>query len=479
MTQQLLTMINQLTLARLEAGIDERENLPYKISELLPQNQKQEREAAEQFYRETVDRERKQGHIVPFERLCQICDYHPMAKRMLELALAEYSYPQLKEYFRWLGLAEGVSLELVQQLFWEKEEEQPDIYEQKEAYKQVSKILKSTQNGELFSRRIFSMDERIYQYLLGDNQPEQSLCFFINPEIFKGSLPLWIHESQAKEMEEYLLQGVKLFHLRGEQGNGKRHLIRYLCQQYNFPLLEINGKLLGHLEFPELKEAVWGLKREMLLRESALCIYNIKEFSQTEKGWETCYLLKEVIEPLLDTDYPVFICSDKGSNLVMETEGFIGQLILEPLNRQERYALWKGFAKVWGLRDLQEEILSSKFRLNAKEIKKVASRLAFRQEREELTEEIIHQECMLLMKDNAMGNLKSEKTPQTLEELKLPQTQKDIIRHIVSHITYRYQVYDQWKLEKKYPYGKTVSALFTGPPGTGKTMAAHVIANML
>ncbi|MFR8334600.1 MAG: AAA family ATPase [Oscillospiraceae bacterium] len=41
------------------------------------------------------------------------------------------------------------------------------------------------------------------------------------------------------------------------------------------------------------------------------------------------------------------------------------------------------------------------------------------------------------------------------------------------------QVLDDWDLRGKYPYGRCVSALFSGPPGTGKTMAAQVLASRL
>ncbi|MBQ7840692.1 MAG: ATP-binding protein [Lachnospiraceae bacterium] len=34
-------------------------------------------------------------------------------------------------------------------------------------------------------------------------------------------------------------------------------------------------------------------------------------------------------------------------------------------------------------------------------------------------------------------------------------------------------------MEEKYPYGKNISALFIGPPGTGKTMAVDIISGLI
>lgn len=477
--QHWISMVNTITLARLGNIFENREKLPYKVKELLPTNSKSEVELAEQFYRKQIEEVKSEGRIIPFERLCEICEYDHTTKRLLELSLAIYTYPQIKELFRWMGREEAVTLELVQELFLGNEEETLTYQKQKRSYKLLSRILKPIITGDSFLSHCFSMDERVYGYLLGDWQPEEELEIFLNPEPAVEEPQLWIHEKQAKELEEYFLSNVSLFQLRGEPGTGKRHLAHFVCEKYNFPLIEVNGKKLGYLEIGKLKEVIWKLKREILLQEAALCVYGIEQESKEGKGWQIEYLMEEVILPLLETDYPIFVCSDTKTNLTAATERFMGQILLEPLSRMERHELWKGFSVLWRLQGLEEEVLSSKFRLNASEIKKVAKRLSYWQEKEELTEERIHQECVLLMKDDAMGTLKKEKSPQTLEELKLPEAQKDIIRHIVSHITYRYQVYDQWNLEKKYPYGKTVSALFTGPPGTGKTMAAHVIANML
>jgi SpoVK/Ycf46/Vps4 family AAA+-type ATPase len=67
----------------------------------------------------------------------------------------------------------------------------------------------------------------------------------------------------------------------------------------------------------------------------------------------------------------------------------------------------------------------------------------------------------------------------TMDDLIIPQKQKEILGKICNHVKYEKKVYFEWGMDVKYRYGKGTPVLFAGPPGTGKTMAAHVLSNML
>jgi SpoVK/Ycf46/Vps4 family AAA+-type ATPase len=53
------------------------------------------------------------------------------------------------------------------------------------------------------------------------------------------------------------------------------------------------------------------------------------------------------------------------------------------------------------------------------------------------------------------------------------------LRQIVAHVEGRGKVYDEWGFRERMNRGFGISALFAGASGTGKTMAAEVIANEL
>jgi SpoVK/Ycf46/Vps4 family AAA+-type ATPase len=64
-------------------------------------------------------------------------------------------------------------------------------------------------------------------------------------------------------------------------------------------------------------------------------------------------------------------------------------------------------------------------------------------------------------------------------ELVLPARQKTLLSDIVAQVRNRWRVYDRWGFAQKSSRGLGLSALFAGQSGTGKTMAAEVIANTL
>jgi AAA+ superfamily predicted ATPase len=67
----------------------------------------------------------------------------------------------------------------------------------------------------------------------------------------------------------------------------------------------------------------------------------------------------------------------------------------------------------------------------------------------------------------------------TWSDIVLPQDSVTQLREICQRIVYSRRVLDEWGFGRKLSFGKGVSALFTGPSGTGKTMAAEILAGDL
>ena len=65
------------------------------------------------------------------------------------------------------------------------------------------------------------------------------------------------------------------------------------------------------------------------------------------------------------------------------------------------------------------------------------------------------------------------------DDVVLPPDQVEQLREICAQAEHRHVVYDEWGFDRKLSLGKGLNVLFCGPPGTGKSMSAEVIAREL
>jgi hypothetical protein len=91
----------------------------------------------------------------------------------------------------------------------------------------------------------------------------------------------------------------------------------------------------------------------------------------------------------------------------------------------------------------------------------------------------IWDECCLFLAPRLDSLAQRIDAKATWDDLVLPPEQDAQLHQIAAHVRGRYTVYEEWGFAQKMSRGLGISALFAGDSGTGKTMAAEVIANEL
>jgi hypothetical protein len=113
------------------------------------------------------------------------------------------------------------------------------------------------------------------------------------------------------------------------------------------------------------------------------------------------------------------------------------------------------------------------FQLSAHDIRQVAARL--HAESGDLVD-LQRQYCRELACRRLDGLAQRIEPTAHWEDLVLPEAQMHMLRQIASHVRHRATVYERWGFAAKSARGLGLAVLFAGDSGTGKTMAAEVLA---
>lgn len=154
------------------------------------------------------------------------------------------------------------------------------------------------------------------------------------------------------------------------------------------------------------------------------------------------------------------------------------------LDYDRRRALWAGAANGLNGGDDALDAVAAKFRLGVDEIRRAGHFAAIaarwrdghggRPGADDLYAAARSQSTPIL------SGLARKVTPHyRWDDLVLPPDALDQLHEISAQVTQRHRVYEQWGFERKLSLSHGVIALFAGNSGTGKTMAADVMANAL
>ena len=308
------------------------------------------------------------------------------------------------------------------------------------------------------------IDERILHYLAGINILDPHL----QPILRLSPAPIWIadsHRSVATEAARLLenhLDWPPVVNFCGDDPEGQDDVASMVAAQSGRQLLVLAAEDLPSFG-PEMEKFLCLWEREMVISQGALLIqFRSGEFTAPARR------LTERVHGL------VFLASREPISLNRPLVRFD----VEKPQPVEQRRLWVSALESCAA-DFNGALdeLSEQFRVSAKTIFSVRSLLS--KEKGALRPETVRAACRSFSRPR-LENLAQRIVPcADWDDLVLPDIQRQMLRQLTSQVRHRMKVYETWGFSAKGRRGLGVSALFTGESGTGKTMAAEVLAGEL
>jgi hypothetical protein len=319
-------------------------------------------------------------------------------------------------------------------------------------------------------------DERIVNYIKGLNYLDDRLApmlFPLNTSAFQASLP-----PSQKEAVDLIVRQLRrertnwflpIIQLAGSDVQSKQLVAAHATAALGLRLLRLPAALMPS-NAPELETLARLIEREMALWPFAIYVdqqdldkSNLKEAHS------------QSLQRLLARSNGMFFLDTHDANPDLNALGR-GMLTLD-ISRPtppEQQVAWK---EVLGQDAADVPMkLASQFDLNISSIHEIVETCA---DGSPLDADRVWDACLATTRPRLDVLAQNIKPKATWDDIVLPEAELSLLRQIAGQVGHRHTVYEDWGFAAKRTRGLSINALFAGESGTGKTMAAEVIANDL
>jgi hypothetical protein len=334
-------------------------------------------------------------------------------------------------------------------------------------------------NNEALTTSVLRIDERILHFLTGVQSLDERLRALIERVTVRAQMPLSQLEPARQIVRAWHREPddgqCPIVFLGGNDALGKRAVAAAACEQIDALLYALRGTdVPAAAAEREALARLW--EREALLQPSALLLDledqevtpAVRAFIESLRGSEG----RGDARDLLLISGQEWSRSARRPLLRLE--------VAKPTVAEQR-ALWQqALGPLAAQLNGQLEPLIAQFDLDAPGIE--AAGLQSRrtlQMGETLPSRALWDICRIQARSRLDDLAQRIESAASWHDLVLPETQLRTLQDVAVHLRQRGKVYDSWGFAAKGTRGLGISALFAGGSGTGKTMAAEVLASEL
>ena len=318
------------------------------------------------------------------------------------------------------------------------------------------------------------LDHRVLMHLLGDDTPDPRL----RGAVSRGVDDPLVETTAVSDAIRRALPTSPILYFQGAKGTGRRDAAAALASELGMPLVMVDLMALKERDLPFT--LLWTLAlREARLTEAALLL-NDWQVTLNADGQPPPDLWADVVA----YPRPVILCGVEAWECLDTTrQRRILRATFAMPPYEERYAAWQRALQPLGVPEppLRLDELSSKFKLTTTQIVRAvntaADVAASRGETINYSDLVAGAQAHSSLR---LGKLARKVSPRyDWADLILPPDRVEQLQEICSRIRWVHVVNDSWGFDRRVSAAPGVTALFAGESGTGKTLAAEVIARDL